>query len=186
MSPALLLPRARTGAAALVLLCSAALPARADEAEQARALLRQGHTAEAMLRVERALNEQPADQRLRFLKGVILAEQGKLPEAMAQFSQIVQARPEWPEPYNNLGVVLAQLGQLEQARAAFEMAVRLKPDYATAHENLGDVHARLAARAYGRAADLAPGEPTAAAKLGLARQLANARLTPPSAAQGRR
>ena len=187
MPPASLLPIVRWSAAVLVLaLCGGASPARADEAAQVQALLQQGQTAEALLRVERALAHQPTDHRLRFLKGVILAEQGKSSEAIALFSQLVQERPELPEPYNNLGVVLAQSGQLDKARAAFEMAVRLKPDYATAHENLGDVHAKLAAQSYGRAADLSPGQPGVTAKLEAARKLASGRLSAPPPSGARR
>jgi hypothetical protein len=58
--------------------------------------------------------------------------------------------------------------------------VRAMPSYALAHENLGDLHLRLAARAYENARRLDPDNPSAAAKLGLAKELIDRVQTPPS------
>ncbi|MCW7537793.1 tetratricopeptide repeat protein [Aquabacterium sp. A7-Y] len=151
-------------------LCALAAAARAQNAAEARELLRAGKTAEAMAKLEQALTRQPADTELRFLRAVVLAEQKRSAEAIEQYAWLIADQPQLPEPYNNLGVLYAGDKQYDKARTAFEMAVRLRPGYAAAHENLADVHAALAGLAYARALELD------ADNAGLARKLAQTRL----------
>lgn len=161
----------------LLALAVLAGPAWADDAREAKELLRAGKTADAMLKVEQALARQPADLQLRFLKGVVLAEQKKTSEAITQFTRLIQDHPSLPEPYNNLAVLYADLGQYDKARIALEMAVRAQPNYAAAHENLGDVYAKLASEAYARALQIDADNRALPPKLTLIRELF---ATPPA------
>jgi tetratricopeptide (TPR) repeat protein len=132
---------------------------------------RAGRADEALGLAERALQSDPRNPQLRFLRGVILAEKGRRDDAAAVFRGLTEDFPELPEPYNNLAVLHAAAGEWEAARAAIEQSIRAVPGYALAHENLGDVHLQLAASAYERAGRLDPRNESARGKLALAREL---------------
>src|SRR6267142_4402237 len=123
-----------------------ALPARADDLQDASKLLKAGQHSQALERVNKALKAKPRDPQARFLKGIIVTEQGNSKEAIEIFTKLTQDYPELPEPYNNLAVIYASQGQYEKARAALEQSIRTHPSYATAYENLGDVYAKLASQ----------------------------------------
>jgi Flp pilus assembly protein TadD len=148
-----------------------ALPAQGDDLAAARTALRAGDLAGAASAIDRHLAAKPADERARFLRGVILSEQGRTDEAFAVFFALTQDHPELAEPYNNIAVIYAARGELERARDALQNAIRANPDYAVAYANLGDVYARLAARAYEKALGLDAGDRTLRAKLAAAREL---------------
>src|SRR6266851_3450616 len=95
------LRRGLVALAAAVLV--AALPARADELQDATKLLKAGQHQQALERVNKLLSSKPRDPQARFLKGLILTEQGNTREAIEIFSKLTQDFPELPEPYNNLG-----------------------------------------------------------------------------------
>src|SRR5258706_8815732 len=154
-------------AAALVM----ALPARADNLQDATKLLKAGQHPQALERVNRVLSSKPRDPQARFLKGLILTEQGNTREAIDIFSKLTQDFPELPEPYNNLAVIYASQGQYEKARTALEQSIRTHPSYATAYENLGDVYAKLASQAYDKALQIDSSNAGAQNKLSLVREL---------------
>jgi tetratricopeptide (TPR) repeat protein len=160
-----------TGVAALICASLQHAPALADEYRDLYQLYRSGDPVQALERIDAYLAQQPRDSRVRFLKGVILAEQARRPEAIAVFTELTQDFPELPEPYNNLAVVYAAQGNYARARETLEMAVRTHPGYATAYENLGDVYAMLASGAYEKAAQLDRANTTAPRKLALTREL---------------
>ncbi len=153
---------------------------RAAEAayETARRLLDTGRLTEALAATDNALAASPSDARLRFLKGVILAQSGRETEAIDVFRALTQDFPELPEPYNNLAALHASRGDLDAARAALAEAIRALPSYALARENLGDVYLRLAMREWSQAAKLNPAG-TADAKLRQALELSE-RIAPSS------
>jgi tetratricopeptide (TPR) repeat protein len=169
---------------ALLVLSGAlrAAPAQVDGLAAARAALRSGDLAAAAAAVDRHLADKPADERGRFLKGVILSEQGRTNEAFDVFFALTQDHPELAEPYNNIAVIYASRGEYDRARDALESAIRANPDYAVAYENLGDVHARLAVRAYEKSLSLDASNRTVRAKLALARELPAATPKRPAAA----
>jgi Flp pilus assembly protein TadD len=138
----------------LLALAPVATPARADEVQDAAAMLRVGNLDGALARVDQAIAAKPENAEARFLRGVILAEQQRVPEAEQAFVELTQDFPEMPEPYNNLAVISASRGEYDRARALLETAVRANPGYTTAYENLGDVYAALAAEAFGKAYQL--------------------------------
>lgn len=125
--------------------------AHADEYADVDRLFTAGQWADAVQRADQFLATHPRDARMRFLKGLAVAEQGKSVEATAIFVKLTEDFPELPEPYNNLAVLYSKQGQYDQARRALESAIRTNPSYATAYENLGDVYAKLASQAYSKA-----------------------------------
>jgi Flp pilus assembly protein TadD len=148
-----------------------ALPALAQDVDEAEQLFKAGQHQQALERVNRFLSGNPRDAKARFLKGVILTEQGKTKEAIEIFTKLTQDRPELPEPYNNLAVIYASQGQYEKARVALEQSIRTHPSYATAYENLGDVYAKLASQAYDKALQIDSSNTAAKNKLALVRDL---------------
>lgn len=160
-------------AAALGILLAIAIPAQADDVQDANKLYKQGHYAQAMEKVNAFLSTNPKDAQARFLKGLILTEQGNTADAIGTFTGITEDYPELPEPYNNLAVLYAGQGQYEKAKNALEMAIRTNPNYSTAHENLGDIYAMMASQAYGRALQLDKNNASAKTKLNLVRDLLN-------------
>ncbi len=141
---------------AALVLCGALLagPACAalDETAEISRLVQGGQLADAMKRVDAGLSAKPGDARLRFSKGIILAQQNKPTEAIAVLLKLTEDFPDLPEPYNNLAVLYAANGQYESARIALDKAIANNPAYGMAHENLGDVYAELASQAYEKAA----------------------------------
>jgi Flp pilus assembly protein TadD len=154
---------------------------QSEDLAAAGTALRAGELDDAAAAIDRYLVAKPADERGRFLKGVILSEQGRTNEAFDVFFALTVDHPELAEPYNNIAVIYASRGDYERARDALESAIRANPEYAVAYENLGDVYARLAARAYQKSLDLDAGNRTVRAKLALARELPTATPKRPAA-----
>jgi Flp pilus assembly protein TadD/ketosteroid isomerase-like protein len=144
---------------------SITIPAAADEAAEVPKLMRNGQYAEAMSRVDAALAQKPSDPRLRFSKGMLLAQQNKPTEAITVLLKLTEDFPDLPEPYNNLAVLYAGNGQYESARIALDKAIANNPSYATAYENLGDVYAELARQAYEKSVKLDTANAGAKAKM---------------------
>ena len=141
---------------AALLLCAALFGApvhsAAEESAEISRLVQNGQLADAMKRVDAGLLQKPNDARLRFSKGIILAQQNKPTEAIAVLLKLTEDFPDLPEPYNNLAVLYAANGQNDSARIALDKAIANNPGYGMAHENLGDVYAELASQAYEKAA----------------------------------
>ncbi|HEX7218376.1 MAG TPA: tetratricopeptide repeat protein [Burkholderiales bacterium] len=155
----------------LIALAAVAMPARADDVQEAGKLLKAGQHKQALEAVNKALRAKPKDPQARFMKGLILTEQGNSKEAIEIFTQLTKDYPELPEPYNNLAVIYASQGQYDKARAALEQSIRTHPSYATAYENLGDVYAKLASQAYDKALQIDSSNAAAKNKLSLVREL---------------
>lgn len=136
---------------AIAAVLTFATSAQADEYTEVDRLFSTGQWAEAVHKADQFLASHPRDARMRFLKGLAVAEQGKSVEATAIFVKLTEDFPDLPEPYNNLAVLYSKQGQYDQARRALEAAIRTNPSYATAYENLGDVYAKLASQAYSKA-----------------------------------
>lgn len=141
---------------------------------EAQQLLRAGQAAAALVRLEAATPEQAREPRIRFLRGVLLAELGRPEEAANVYTGLTQDFPELADPYNNLAVLKAAQGRLDEARVALEAALRADPAHREARENLGDVYVRLALRLW-EGLGPAPGRREAdaelARKLRLAREI---------------
>ena len=161
----------------LAVVLGMALPALADDLDDAAKLLKAGQRDQALERVNRALAQKKDDPKARFLKGIILTEQGNTREAIDIFTRLTQDYPNLPEPYNNLAVIYAGQGQYDKARSALEQSIRTHPSYATAYENLGDVYAKLATQAYDKALQLDKSNTGAQNKLALVRELTGGPVT---------
>jgi tetratricopeptide (TPR) repeat protein len=139
--------------------------------QDASQLFRQGHSAQALEKVNSYLAGNAKDPQGRFLKGLILAEMNRTPEAIKTFNELTDDYPELPEPYNNLAVLYASQGQYDQAKNSLEKAIRTNPTYATAHENLGDIYAKMASQAYDKALQLDKSNASAQMKLALVKDI---------------
>ncbi|HUQ26005.1 MAG TPA: tetratricopeptide repeat protein, partial [Burkholderiales bacterium] len=173
----------RVFATLLAVVLGVALPARADDLDDASRLLKAGQRDQALERVNRVLAQKSSDPKARFLKGIILTEQGNAKDAIEVFTRLTQDYPNLPEPYNNLAVIYAGQGQYDKARAALEQSIRTHPSYATAYENLGDVYAKLASQAYDKALQLDKSNAGAQNKLSLVRELVGGPATAVAAAK---
>lgn len=165
------LRRAGTLLASFALCFGLAGQAAAQDLQDVNRLIKQGHHAQALDKLNAYLAGKPKDPLARFLKGVVLTEQGKTNEAISLFQALTEEYPELPEPYNNLAVLYAAKGQYEKAKVALEMAIQTHPSYATAHENLGDIYAKMASAAYDKALQLDKSNKSAETKLALVRDL---------------
>src|SRR5712672_20633 len=163
-------PAARLAVLLFALIFSAS-PARADELQDIDRLLKQGHHAQALERVNQYLVQKPRDAQGRFIKGLIVPELNKVAQAIEVFTALAPDYPELPEPYNNLAVLYATQGQYEKARQQLEMSIRTHPSYATAYENLGDVYTKLASQAYDKALQFDSSNSAAKNKLSLIHEL---------------
>jgi len=173
----------RVSATLLAVVLGVALPALADDLDDASKLLKAGQREQALERVNRVLAQKSGDPKARFLKGIILTEQGNTKDAIEIFTKLTQDYPNLPEPYNNLAVIYAGQGQYDKARTALEQSIRTHPSYATAYENLGDVYAKLASQAYDKALQLDKANTGAQNKLSLARELVGGPATAVAAAK---
>jgi tetratricopeptide (TPR) repeat protein len=140
-------------------LCRLAVPlavalccgtASADDLSDVNTLLQSKQDAEALTRADAFLKHSPRDARMRFLKGLVLADMGRRSDAIAVFEALTADFPTMPEPYNNLAVLHAAEGRYDDARAALERAIKANPNYTRAYENLGDIYATLATQRYGK------------------------------------
>ncbi len=154
-------------------------PARTEPYDGAIAAYRDGRINEAMALTETALQADPRNPRLRFLKGVILTDTSQPAAASEVFRGMIRDFPELPEPYNNLAVIQAAAGDYDGARQSLEQSVVALPSYALARENLGDIYLQLAIRAYQDAGRLDAGNLSARRKLSIAREMF-AKLPSPS------
>ncbi len=150
-----------------------------DEYTDVQRLIRAKRYGDALARAEQHLQQKPRDAQMRFLLSVIQADTGERAMAIATLESLTNDFPELAEPYNNLAVLQAAAGDMDAARASLEAAVRADPAYAVAHENLGDILVALAARAYARAAQLAP-LPSTEARLKMSREWLAALQTAPA------
>jgi tetratricopeptide (TPR) repeat protein len=146
-------------------------PGLSPELAEAVQMIRDGHYAPALAKIEGVLATDGKNPQARFLKGVVETDQNETDAAIQTFEGLNEDYPELPEPYNNLAVIWAQQGQYEKARKALELALVTRPDYGVAHENLGDIYARLASLEYDRAIALDKNNKSAQTKLTLVREL---------------
>ena len=153
------------------ILLSSSFASHADESADIRRLHDAGHAAPAMAQLDQLLAAHPNDPKLRFLKGVMLADAKRNVEALVLFRKLTEDFPELAEPFNNLAALYAATGDYQKAREALEQSLLSNPNYVTAHENLGDVFVALARESYARTLQLAPNNVTVPRKLALLREL---------------
>jgi tetratricopeptide (TPR) repeat protein len=112
-------------------------PATQRAYDDALALLRAGHVAEAErgLRALAQTNPELAGPHANL--GLIARNAGRLPEAVAELEKATTLAPGHAVAWNQLGLAYRQSGEFTRARAAYEHALAIDPGYATAVLNLG-------------------------------------------------
>jgi len=112
-------------------------PATQRAYDDALALLRAGHAADAE-RLLRALTQSDPDLAGPHANlGVIARNAGRLPEAVKELETATTLAPGLAVAWNQLGLAYRQSGEFTKARDAYEHAIALDPNYATAVLNLG-------------------------------------------------
>ncbi len=130
-------PAASVAAAAKPAFTGPLAPATQRAYDDALALLRAGHPADAE-RGFRALTQSDPDLAGPHANLGLLARQaGHLPEAVKELEKATTLAPGLTVAWNQLGLAYRQSGEFTKARDAYEHALALDPNYATATLNLG-------------------------------------------------
>ncbi|HEY3445161.1 MAG TPA: tetratricopeptide repeat protein [Myxococcales bacterium] len=163
----------KAGDAALAVQALGALADAAPEDAEplvrlARMFADAGDSGAAAEAAAEAAERNPASAEAWHLKGRAELQRGRLSEAVAAFERTVRLNPRHAWAYNNLGYARLLARQPEKAIEALERAKLLAPHLAYIHNNLGVAYEELgrlddAQLAYGKALDLEPGHPSAAA-----------------------
>jgi len=104
--------------------------------------LQRGRFAEAVAEFERAIEEQPDDERAwRHLSGTYF-RLGHYGAAEAPARKSVELRPDDAAVHCNLGVILRKLGKWAEAREALKTSLRIDPHYLKARVELDKVNQR--------------------------------------------
>ena len=112
-------------------------PATQRAYDDALALMRAGHAADAE-RGLRALTQSNPDLAGPHANLGLLARQaGHLPEAVKELEKATELAPGLAVAWNQLGLAYRQSGEFAKARAAYEHAIAIDPGYANAVLNLG-------------------------------------------------
>ncbi len=135
--------------------------------DQAEALMQRQQFAQAEEKLQALTATQGKNAQLWFDLGFCQSRQGKTNEAAASYGKAVALAPNWFEANLNLGIALAKSGDRAGAVQALQHAVELKPvsggqqAVSKAWESLAEVleesDSKGAAAAYGKAAELDPG-----------------------------
>lgn len=100
--------------------------------------------AEVLALYETAIGAYPADNDLRYNRGLYFSEVGDYAAMEADFMAVLEREPDHAESLNALGYVLADRGQrLEEALAYITRALKLRPGNAAILDSMGWVHYRL-------------------------------------------
>jgi tetratricopeptide (TPR) repeat protein len=112
-------------------------PATQRAYDDALALMRAGHAADAE-RGFRALTQSNPDLAGPHANlGVIARNAGRLPEAVSELEKAVTLAPGLAVAWNQLGLAYRQSGEFTKARDAYDHAIAIDPNYASAVLNLG-------------------------------------------------
>ena len=112
-------------------------PATQRAYDDALALMRAGHAADAE-RAFRALTQSDPDLAGPHANLGLLARQGgHLPEAVKELEKAIALAPGLAVAWNQLGLAYRQSGEFTKAREAYGRALAIDPNYATAVLNLG-------------------------------------------------
>jgi tetratricopeptide (TPR) repeat protein len=112
-------------------------PATQRAYDDALALMRAGHAADAE-RAFRALTQSnPELAGPHANLGLLARQAGHLPEAVKELEKATELAPGLAVAWNQLGLAYRQNGEFTKARAAYEHAIAIDPGYANAVLNLG-------------------------------------------------
>jgi hypothetical protein len=102
---------------------------------EATRLLERGKAAEAVAKLQTALDQAPAAAELHRALGQVLHQQGRPDQAEPYLRQAVLLKPDCPETNNDLATVLLDLRRTDDALDHCRNAIRSRPNDARAHKN---------------------------------------------------
>jgi tetratricopeptide (TPR) repeat protein len=92
----------------------------------------QGHPAEAMPYLEKALEYQPEHHECRLVLANALTSLRRYDEAFQQYAGVIQINPRSADGYNSWAAALAAAGKFDDALRKLDEALRLKPAFVNA------------------------------------------------------
>ena len=110
-----------------------------DHVALARKLLSSGDQAGAMLELEKAIYDDPADFSAAILLGTTARDSGRGELAVDAFLLATQIDPDADDPWLQLARISVAAGELDQAEQLVRRALRLNPKRALAHNVLGRI-----------------------------------------------
>jgi len=112
-------------------------PATQRAYDDALALMRAGHAADAERGFRALAQSNPELAGPHANLGVIARNAGHLPEAVSELEKAVTLAPGLAVAWNQLGLAYRQSGEFTKARDAYDHAIAIDPNYASAVLNLG-------------------------------------------------
>jgi tetratricopeptide (TPR) repeat protein len=112
-------------------------PATQRAYDDALALMRAGHAADAERGFRALVQSNPELAGPHANLGLLARQAGRLPEAVRELEKANELAPGLAVAWNQLGLAWRQSGEFTKARAAYEHAIALDPGYAAAVLNLG-------------------------------------------------
>jgi tetratricopeptide (TPR) repeat protein len=112
-------------------------PATQRAYDDALALMRAGHPADAERGLRALVQSNPELAGPHANLGVIARNAGRLPEAVGELEKATTLAPGLAVAWNQLGLAYRQSGEFTKARDAYDHAIAIDPNYAGAVLNLG-------------------------------------------------
>jgi len=112
-------------------------PATQRAYDDALALMRAGHAADAERGLRALTRSDPDLAGPHANLGLLARQAGRLPEAVTELETATTLAPGLAVAWNQLGLAYRQSGEFTKAHAAYDSALAIDPNYATAVLNLG-------------------------------------------------
>jgi tetratricopeptide (TPR) repeat protein len=113
---------------------------RGVHAARARVLLRQGRSGEAVLSLQKAVENKPDDQNLRLTYARLLVDIKEYDKAWVEFEKLHQAAPDDAELMYTLGLLSLESQRLDDAEKYMMMLVRMNEREGEAQYYLGRIY----------------------------------------------
>lgn len=105
--------------------------------------IKEGKLAEAILFLDKAIEEEPSNPTYYSERGVCYLNLGQNERALEDMNQSVTLDPNYAYRYASRAFVKDKMGDIEGGIADYEIAVRLDPEDAIAYNNLGLMQEKL-------------------------------------------
>ena len=107
---------------------------------QANILIRQGHDAEALKKLQQATAEYPDELRIRLYYARKLIDAKQYEQAHEQFNEVLERQPGHADALYAMGLLGLQLQKLDEAQASFEKLLKTGKRQDEANYYLGELH----------------------------------------------
>ena len=101
--------------------------------------LNNGKINEALIALERLINEFPGHALLFNLRGACFESKSQYEKSIESFSKAVEINPNYAEALYNLGVVQKKAGKIDDAIYSYQKTLDIDSNNANAHNNLGNL-----------------------------------------------